>query len=324
MATLTYQYRPIKGDTQKGILRIYPATANAPLVGELVHGNFDDQPTYDALSYTWGNLDMCERIVLHEGREQLELPITANLNAALKRMRARFPQESTLIWADGMCVNQADLQERGQQVQLMGRIYTQCQQGLIYLGEEADGSELIPDFLPALVAPDDAGGLAGAEDLPPSSNPGCRALTMLYRRPWFRRIWFIQESALPADVRIICGGWKMSCSMRNKAKSGFSSIQFTEAEITYIPLEDCTAGAIISNCVVNLVPEAEKQPAFDEMARLLKPGGRVAISNVLARKPLPENLRQSAPTQTVRYGIDHRSIRSIVPADRRREHENIR
>ncbi|EWZ29273.1 hypothetical protein FOZG_17139 [Fusarium oxysporum Fo47] len=58
-------------------------------------------------------------------------------------------------------------------------------------------------------------------------------------------------------------------------------------------LEDGIADCIISNCVVNLVPHNEKQQAFNEMFRLLKPGGRVAISDILAKKPLPEKIRNS-------------------------------
>ncbi|QKD55334.2 S-adenosyl-L-methionine-dependent methyltransferase [Fusarium oxysporum Fo47] len=56
---------------------------------------------------------------------------------------------------------------------------------------------------------------------------------------------------------------------------------------------DGIADCIISNCVVNLVPHNEKQQAFNEMFRLLKPGGRVAISDILAKKPLPEKIRNS-------------------------------
>lgn len=52
-----------------------------------------------------------------------------------------------------------------------------------------------------------------------------------------------------------------------------------------------TADCIISNCVINLVPEEDKPLVFKEMHRLLKPGGRIAISDILAKKPLPEKLR---------------------------------
>lgn len=71
------------------------------------------------------------------------------------------------------------------------------------------------------------------------------------------------------------------------------NISFVEANITSIPLPDSTADCIISNCVINLVPEAEKPAVFTEMARLLKRGGRVAISDILARKAMPAELRES-------------------------------
>ncbi|KAF2276243.1 S-adenosyl-L-methionine-dependent methyltransferase [Westerdykella ornata] len=71
------------------------------------------------------------------------------------------------------------------------------------------------------------------------------------------------------------------------------NISFVEAVITSIPLPDGTADCIISNCVINLVPEAEKPAVFKEMARLLRPGGRVAISDILARKVMPAELRES-------------------------------
>ncbi|TPX07607.1 uncharacterized protein E0L32_010706 [Thyridium curvatum] len=80
---------------------------------------------------------------------------------------------------------------------------------------------------------------------------------------------------------------------KNKNKSGANNVDFIEARITDIPLDDGVADVIMSNCVVNLVPEDEKQLVFNEMFRLLKPGGRVALSDILARKPLPEGLQKS-------------------------------
>ncbi|KAF3939179.1 hypothetical protein ABW19_dt0210147 [Dactylella cylindrospora] len=75
-------------------------------------------------------------------------------------------------------------------------------------------------------------------------------------------------------------------------------ITFIEGNITSIPLEDSIADCIISNCVINLVPETEKPVVFTEMARILKPNGRVAISDILARKPLPLSLKEDVAMYT--------------------------
>lgn len=79
----------------------------------------------------------------------------------------------------------------------------------------------------------------------------------------------------------------------NKAKVNASNVQFVESAITSIPLPDNTADCIISNCVINLVPASENQLVFNEMFRLLKPGGRVAVSDILARKELTEEIKNS-------------------------------
>jgi arsenite methyltransferase len=85
----------------------------------------------------------------------------------------------------------------------------------------------------------------------------------------------------------------LALANKNKAKTGADNTFFVEARITSIPLVDATADVVISNCVLNLVPESDKQLVFNEIFRLLKPGGRVAVSDILAKKPLPEKLRNS-------------------------------
>ncbi|OCK78361.1 ubiE/COQ5 methyltransferase [Lepidopterella palustris CBS 459.81] len=79
----------------------------------------------------------------------------------------------------------------------------------------------------------------------------------------------------------------------NKERAGAKNVEFAESQITNIALDSGIADCVISNCVVNLVPEAEKHLAFEEMFRLLKSGGRIAMSDILAKKPLPDEIREN-------------------------------
>lgn len=82
----------------------------------------------------------------------------------------------------------------------------------------------------------------------------------------------------------------LELARKNAEKAGASNASFIEASITSIPLPDSTATCIISNCVVNLVPAGYKHLVFKEMFRLLEPGGRVAISDILTRQQLPDEV----------------------------------
>ncbi|MGH6887396.1 MAG: arsenite methyltransferase, partial [Geminicoccales bacterium] len=78
----------------------------------------------------------------------------------------------------------------------------------------------------------------------------------------------------------------------NAQKLGYANVEFRLGEIEDMPVEDGTVDVVISNCVLNLVPDKAK--AFAETFRVLMPGGRFCVSDIVATGPLPDGIRKAA------------------------------
>jgi SAM-dependent methyltransferase len=77
----------------------------------------------------------------------------------------------------------------------------------------------------------------------------------------------------------------------NAAKAGYTNVEFRLGEIEHLPVRDASVDVIVSNCVVNLSPE--KGQVFREAYRVLRPGGRMLLSDLVLERPLPEEIRKS-------------------------------
>ncbi|TVY22146.1 Heterokaryon incompatibility protein 6,OR allele [Lachnellula hyalina] len=221
-----YPYRALQPNTIR-LLRVYQGAVNN-LVCDLEVAHIDRLPSYEALSYCWG--DPSEKIPI-ECNASGGLAITKNLHSALHCLR--LSNQPRLIWADAICINQEDIEERSSQVRLMKDIYQRASSVVVWLGEpiEVDGKDLWPipplleaaqknlkrtqlpirhgtkDWVRHVLRPD----YTTNGDLEDKRwNAIIKSLILLLHRPWFLRTWIIQEVGLATHAIVICGSHSAS------------------------------------------------------------------------------------------------------------------
>lgn len=108
-----YSYEPIQDDGYLRYLILNPAKGDEPLSGSLIIKHINEVFEFDAVSYFWGEPRRVDKIIC-DGKS---IGITASLRDALRRIR--HPNTPRNLWADQICIDQGDLEERAHQVQLI-------------------------------------------------------------------------------------------------------------------------------------------------------------------------------------------------------------
>ncbi|KAK4209161.1 heterokaryon incompatibility protein-domain-containing protein [Rhypophila decipiens] len=186
------------------LIRLLPGAG--PIECEFLVVDITTPPPFEALSYTWGDsLDRREILVRappstspRTTSTAASISVTANCLAALYSLRTT---ESRQLWIDAICIDQINLGERHHQLSLMGRIFSYAARVLIFLGEADDDSDLAMEYIHDLYSPDTNWAL----DESTSKGQVYNAVRRLLARPWFRRVWVIQEVLMAREATIICG-----------------------------------------------------------------------------------------------------------------------
>ncbi|KAF5694483.1 heterokaryon incompatibility protein het-6 [Fusarium denticulatum] len=128
------------------LICLRPGTDEA-IYCELMVVSIDSAPSYEALSYTWGDPSITETITMTtQGfKTTQQFSITSNYFSALKRLR--YKNKPRVLWIDAFAIDQSNLDERNYQVSFMSKIYSRAAGVIVYLGESSDDSDLAIEFI---------------------------------------------------------------------------------------------------------------------------------------------------------------------------------
>ena len=213
-----YTYQPLDdGQNQIRLLYLLPGGTSAPIHIKVKTIQFSSNcsPEYEALSYAWGSSENPTSVWVN-GIPNKSIPVTQNLEEALQHLR--WKKKPRTLWIDALCIDQRNIEERAQQVAIMGRIYAKANGVIAWIGPESGNSTIAFDCLAtindnvelnddlAMTSRTRDGTWASAEAALPYTEDQMLALSDLLHRLYFDRLWVWQEIRLGYDhATLLCG-----------------------------------------------------------------------------------------------------------------------
>jgi Heterokaryon incompatibility protein (HET) len=217
-----YRYLPLQSSfRQIRLIRLQPSPVLRDVVKcEIETFEMDEAPSYEAISYAWGDASDLTSIHVSTGYRML---ITRSLDSALRYLRHR--NEERLLWADAICIDQKNIAEKNDVVRQMHVIFHEALQVIVWLGQP-----IRPwSFRVILEMPEDNdenGQLyfRGKCQLENRLNSNARALLQFGRLPWFSRGWVVQEVCFAQHIQIQYGRHLLSWEHFEKVAVKLASV----------------------------------------------------------------------------------------------------
>jgi hypothetical protein len=224
-----------------------------------------DWGDYVALSYTWGDPRHTRSVVINGH----QIKVRSNLEEALRALRGKeLVHMGILIWIDALCINQDDISERNEEVKRMRTIYSAARDVVVWLGKEENESAKAMRMIRTLAKSCDDGTdqdlgdeLRGSQEF--FGAGAWRAFGQLFNRPYWDRLWILQELAMGnSQTPILCGNQMVRWGDVYHATYTFGT-RYTNLMFTYIEKECKDAGVPYSglnrNKLIHLWDEQKVQ-----------------------------------------------------------------
>lgn len=232
-----FKYPPIK----KGQIRLLSIiTPGLYPICKLESFDVDQAPAYAAMSYAWGSPVVTRAIFCkNPDDDPASLSVSEHVLEALNSL-FEYVNHSYRIWIDALCIDQANAEEKAHQIATMPKIYSQAQKVLCWLGAAADNSDFALDEITDLTETMDRVRMAQGKRLAqdPAQDEEATPINLhydawlaaynIFGRPWFHRLWVVQEALMARDLVLVCGDRTVS----------WESLQTLATSILRMPIEE--------------------------------------------------------------------------------------